>query len=61
MEANHDLESLYSPSHFSKRFKTPDEVINHHVEFISEGKVYRNKFGEYFKNMIQLQNQKRVV
>lgn len=37
MDTNQDLEAQYSPSHFSERFKTPDEVINHHIEFISKG------------------------
>lgn len=32
-----DLEREYSPSMWSKRFSTPQEVIQHHVNFVTAG------------------------
>ena len=34
-----DLELEYSPSHFSTRFKTSDEIVANHLEFGFLGKL----------------------
>lgn len=34
-----DLEKLYSPSLWTKRFSSSEEIISYHLKFISEGKL----------------------
>jgi hypothetical protein len=44
MDVNQDLEVQYSPSCFTKRFATRDEVLHHHIDFVKKGSLsFANK------------------
>lgn len=45
MEANQELEDQYTPSLFSKRFATRDELIDHHLEFTKKGEKEKVSLG----------------
>lgn len=37
------LDKLYSPSYWSKRFPTPEQVISEHVKFAENGKQLEHR------------------
>lgn len=36
-----EVDSLYSPSFWSKRFSSPEETMQNHVKYVTDGKTLK--------------------